>query len=448
MNKDPRRPAVILIDDDDDMRRAAEQSLRLADIEVSSFHSPATALPHLDAGFIGVVVSDLRMPRMDGFDLFERVRAIDPDIPVIFITGHGDIADAVQALKSGAYDFIAKPFPAERLIASVSRALDQRGLVLEHRRLLAAANAGAPDSPILGVAPAIVEARQSIARLADTDVDVLIEGETGVGKELAARTLHAQSRRRRNIFVTLHCAATSDATLISDLFGEARRRPGELGPKTGIVEAASNSTLFLDDIDRASPALQACLAQLLEERMIAPLGADEPRPITFRAVASAGVDLRARVQAGAFRADLFYALSTFRIALPPLRERREDTGLLFATFLSQAASQLRRAPPPLSESVRRMLCDHAWPGNIRELRHYAERVALGAVDPFTTSSEDRTGLPEQVERFEASIIRQALSECEGDVRAALELLKIPRKTFYDKLKRHGIDINAFRKNTD
>ncbi|MEZ5955726.1 MAG: sigma-54 dependent transcriptional regulator [Hyphomonadaceae bacterium] len=438
---------VVFVDDDADVRRANTQTLKLADFDVRAFESAEAALRSIDAGFAGVVVTDMRMPVVDGNDLFQRLQEIDADIPVIFITGHGDIAEAVETMRAGAYDFIAKPFPAEKLVASVRRALEKRALVLENRRLRSAADIAASGELVIGESPAIVALRATVRQIADADVDVLIEGETGVGKELLARALHMQGARRSRPFVVLNCEAIPEAMAETELFGhEAGVVAGVLRRRAGRVEAAEGGTLFLDDIDAASPALQTRLTRIIEDREITPVGATEPRHVRFRAVASVRPDLATLVDAGLFRRDLFYRLNVVRMRVPPLRERRVDIPLLFAHFLAESARKFRRAAPNMSDGVRRRLLEHDWPGNVRELQHFAERVVLGLDDRPTRvgAGVETPSLPQRVEQFEENIIRDALALTAGDVRKTLEYLQIPRKTLYDKLKRFNLDINSFR----
>jgi two-component system, NtrC family, C4-dicarboxylate transport response regulator DctD len=443
MNK-AARELVMFVDDDDAVRAANAQTLRLVGLEAVTYAHPEAALAALDAHFPGCVITDLRMPRMDGLELQRRIGALDREIPVILITGHGDVEDAVVALQAGAYDFITKPFAPDRLLASVRRALNFRSLVLDNRRLVAAMEGAEPDVPLLGDAPAVVALREMIRRLADTDANVLIEGEPGVGKEHVARILHGLSRRRTRTFSVVECGLITDVQIAEDLFGEAQKSPG-LRPRLGKIELADNGALFLHDVDSATPALQTALARVIEERAFTPTRGGELRSVSFRAIAAAGCDLAQAAAAGRFRRDLFYGLAMARLTIPPLRERRGDIMALFATFVQDAARRQQRPVPLLTDAVRRRLIDHEWPGNLRELQHFAERVVLG-LDAATAAPQEAAepSLPDRVNAFEAGVIKDALRVAGGDVRAALQALKIPRKTFYDKINRHGIDLDAFR----
>lgn len=442
------RRVVAFVDDDDDLRSANVQSLELAGYEVAPFPSAEAALRSIDASFPGVVVTDIRMPLMDGHQFFRRLHELDANIPVILITGHGDIAEAVAAMQTGAYDFVPKPYPAERMTQSIARALEKRHLVLANRRLLALAARDEAASPLIGASLVMERLRNTIRQIAEADVDVLIEGETGVGKEVVARVLHASSRRRQHPFVAVNCAALPEGMIESELFGhESGAFSGAMRRRVGRIEASDRGTLFLDEIESMPQAAQGKLLRVLEEREVAPLGTNEVRPVNLRVYAASKIDLGEAAQRRSFRPDLFYRLNAMRIRVPSLRERREDIPLLFGHFLVAAAQRFRREPPALTDAVRRRLLEDDWPGNVRELSHFAERVALGLEDqslatPTPESSEQ--SLHERVDAFESHLIQEALTGVQGDVRAALELLKIPRKTFYDKLRRHGIAIDAYR----
>ncbi|ESW84589.1 sigma-54 dependent transcriptional regulator [Mesorhizobium sp. C280B] len=444
MTNDNAAP-VILIDDDRDLLKATVQTLELAGFSVSAFAVAAEALAGLDAGFTGVVVSDIRMPQIDGLQLFNRILRLDADIPVILVTGHGDIAMAVKAIKDGAYDFITKPFAADRLVQSVRRAAEKRRLVMENRALREAAGEAQDGLPLIGQTPAMDRLRRTLRQIADTDVDVLVTGETGSGKEVVASLLHRWSRRAKGNFVALNCGTLPETVIESELFGhEAGAFTGAQKKRIGRIEHASGGTLFLDEIESMPVSTQVQMLRVLEMREVTPLGTNEVRPVDLRVVAAAKVDLGDPRQRGAFREDLYYRLNVVTISIPPLRERRDDVALLFFYFAERAAARFHRQVPAVPASVHRHLSDHDWPGNVRELAHFAERFVLGleegaeAQPPALTESNTAVKLPERLERYEADIIRETLGRNEGDVRRTIEALGIPRKTFYDKLQRHGI----------
>lgn len=434
---------IILVDDDQALRRATRQTLELGGYTVRDFGTAPQALAQLSHGSEAVVISDIRMAGMDGLELFAQIRALDPDLPVLLITGHGDIDMAVSALHDGAYDFIAKPFPADRLVQSVARATEKRRLVLENRRLREAATTTPDDLPLIGQTPAMEHLRQTLRQIADTDVDVLIAGETGSGKEVVATLLHRWSRRSRGNFVALNCGALPETVIESELFGhEPGAFTGAQKKRIGRIEHASGGTLFLDEIESMPLSTQVKMLRVLEMREVSPLGTNEIRPVDLRVVAAAKLDLGNPAERGEFREDLYYRLNVVTISIPPLRERRADIPLLFAHFAGRAAERFQREIPGMTADVRRHLESHDWPGNVRELSHFAERVVLGITPPpkqTLGSAAPGLSLPEQIERHEATLIREALKANKGDVRSTIETLGIPRKTFYDKLQRHGIN---------
>ena len=440
---------VAFIDDDAILRDANAQTLRLAGFDVLAFDSAETALTALPDAFAGVVVSDIRMPSMDGRQLFRRLKEQDPDLPVILITGHADVAEAVEAMHDGVYDFVAKPYATERLVSSIRRAIEKRRLVLENRKLRTLAAQAQGDWPLIGQTPVMERLRATLRQLASADVDVLLEGETGVGKELAARALHAWGRRRDREFVAVDCAALPAGALDSELFGhELGAFSGAVRQRMGRLQQADRGTLFLDEIETLAAEAQGKFLRVLEEREITPLGANRVQTLDLRVVAAAKGDLSDAVAAGTFREDLFHRLDVVRIRIPPLRERREDVPLLFAHFLARACERLDGPPPTVDDRVRWRLHNHDWPGNVRELSHYAQRVALGLADQSAPGDAgEPPPLPERVATYEAHVIEEALSASGGDVRGALEILRIPRKTFYDKVERHGIELARYRRRT-
>jgi len=445
--------SVFLVDDDRDLRKATAQTLELAGYEVSAFGRASEALDALPTDFPGVVVSDIRMPEIDGLELFERVRARDPDLPVILITGHGDIPMAVQAIQGGVYDFITKPFAADRLLQSLARAEEKRALVLENRRLRHAVEAAGDDMPLLGQTSSMARLRHTLRQIADTDVDVLVTGETGSGKEVVANLLHRWGRRRHGNFVALNCGALPETVIESELFGhEAGAFTGAQKKRVGRIEHASGGTLFLDEIESMPVATQVKMLRVLEMREITPLGTNEVRPVDLRVVAAAKVDLSDPASRGDFREDLYYRLNVVTISIPPLRERREDIPLLFTYFAGRAAQRFRKDIPELRRPLLDGLQKLDWPGNVRELSHFAERFVLGLegepdAAPALSTTEGST-LPDKLERFEAEVIRSALSLHKGDVQQTIEALGIARKTFYDKLLRHGINRSDYRLRND
>lgn len=442
--------SIFLIDDDRDLLRATRQTLELAGFKVSAFSVASEALSALEGDLMGAVVSDIRMPHIDGLQLFRRVQEEDEDLPVILITGHGDIPMAVKAMQDGAYDFITKPFATERLVQAVKRAVEKRRLVLENRVLRQAADQARDDLPLIGQTPTMERLRRTLRQIADTEVDVLVTGETGSGKEVVASLLHRWSRRASGNFVALNCGALPETVMESELFGhEAGAFTGAQKKRVGRIEHANGGTLFLDEIESMPPSTQIQMLRVLEMREVTPLGTNEVRPVDLRVVAAAKVDLGDPQRRGDFREDLYYRLNVVTISIPPLRERRDDIPLLFGHFAERAATRFKREVPAISSAVHRHLRDHDWPGNVRELSHFAERFILGVeqlpakLPLLETETAETLSLPERMDRYEANIIREALDSNGGDVRRTIAELGIPRKTFYDKLQRHGIVRSRF-----
>jgi two-component system, NtrC family, C4-dicarboxylate transport response regulator DctD len=432
---------IRFVDDDAKLREVNIESLALEGLAARPFAGAEEALADIDPDFAGIFISDIRMPRIDGLELLARVRAVDPEIPVILITGHADVPMALGALRDGAFDFLTKPFSADHLLSSARRALDGRRLVLENRRLREAAIVAEDSLPLIGETPVMRQLRQIILEVAQADFDVLIEGETGTGKELVALMLHRGGARRGKPFVAVNCGALPEAFAEGELFGTTDAR----GPRTGRIESANRGTLFLDEIDSMGLPVQVKLLRVLEEREVVSPGAEAPRSLDMRVIAAAKHDLGQAVLDGSFRDDLYYRLNVIRLRLPPLRERRADVPLLFAHFLAIAAQKLRRPPPPIDARTRAHLVEHDWPGNVRELRNFAHRCALGMADmPLTDPTVAAPPLPDRVAQFEATVIRDTLASVGGNIAEATELLGIPRKTLYDKLTRHGISLSEFR----
>jgi two-component system, NtrC family, C4-dicarboxylate transport response regulator DctD len=438
---------VVFIDDEAEVRRANGQSLELEGFAVEAFPAAEPALAAILASAPGVVVTDVRLPGLDGLGLLARLRRVDPDLPVILITGHGDIRMAVAAMQGGAYDFLAKPYPAEALVASVRRALERRRLVMENRALRARLDAAVEEDPAcLGVSPEIARLRGLVREVAQADVDVLVFGETGSGKEVVAGALHRWSRRAARNLVAMNCGALPDSVVESELFGhEAGAFTGALKRRVGRIEHAHGGTLFLDEIESMPLPLQVKLLRVLQERTVEPLGTNEVRPVDMRVVAATKVDLGQAAAQGTFRDDLYHRLNVITITIPPLRDRGDDVMLLFQHFLRRAAARFGKTVPPLTPAIRDHLHRHAWPGNVRELGHFAERCALGLVETTRAAADAPAGgLAEQVDRFERRLIRDELLVAGGDVRAAAEALGLPRKTLYDKLTRHGLNPAEYR----
>ena len=449
-----QQPDILFIDDEPDLRLANEQSLQLAGFRVGLCETAEQALERIRPDWPGVLICDIRLPGMDGLEFLQAVRAIDADLPVILITGHGDISMAVDAMQKGAYDFIEKPFPGDRLVDSARRALDKRLLTLENRKLrheLSAQNSLGPR--IIGKAPAIRQLRRRIAQLADTDADVLLLGETGVGKDLVARSLHEQSSRHARNFVAINCGAIPENLIESELFGHEKGAfTGAEATRIGKFEYAQGGTVFLDEIESMPLAAQVRLLRVLQERSLERLGANQPIALDIRIIAASKIDLRQAARQGDFREDLYYRLNVVSLEIPPLRERREDIPLLFQHFLLVAAARYGKEAPAIDPRIHQRLMTYHWPGNVRELRNVTERFILLGDDDCGLNL-DQSGdeapcapmtLPQHVEAFERALIEQALAESGGVIKSTMQLLGLPRKTLYDKMRKYGLDKTAYK----
>jgi two-component system C4-dicarboxylate transport response regulator DctD len=443
----PSVKSVILVEDDEHLLRATSQWLEISGWNVYACSSAAKALKLISVNFDGVVVTDIRMPQMNGHQLYSRIREIDPEIPTIFITGHGDVTEAVEAIQNGAHDFIVKPFSTEKILKLVAEAAAVRRDVLERRQIRERAERAQAEWPIIGQSEAMVALRARMRQVARADLDTIIEGETGVGKELVARALHAWGPRASRPFVAVNCGALSPSTVDSELFGhEIGAFPGAVRKRVGRIEFANRGVLFLDEIETTPQETQIKLLRFLEEREIVPLGANEPSHVDVRVLVSTKLDLSSPETSALIRPDLFHRLNGARIFVPPLRERRSDIPTLFSHFAALAAERSGLPTPVINDDVRRALTGHDWPGNVRELAHFAARFAFGlegAASPELTASAS-DGLRERVDRYEVDLICEALAKNMGDVQKTIDALMLPRKTFYDKVKRYNIDLGRFR----
>jgi two-component system C4-dicarboxylate transport response regulator DctD len=444
-------PEIVLVDDDAEVLEAWRMTLELEGFTVAARRSGDAALAGLSRESCVVLVSDVRMPGRDGFGLLAAVTAIDAEIPVVLITGHADVPMAVKAIREGAWDFVEKPADPVRLIETIRRASEYRRLIIENRALKAGA---APEDPwaarLIGHSPAIARLRGRLALLAEADTDVLLFGETGTGKEVAARALHDLGSRRAGRFVAVNCGAIPETMIESELFGhEAGAFTGARERRIGKIEHASGGTLFLDEIESMPMAAQVRLLRALQERRIERLGSNKEIAVDIRIVAATKTDLAALARAGGFREDLVYRLNVVTLRLPPLRDRREDIPVLFRHFLALAAARIGRSPPPLGRDLLQRLTRQDWPGNVRELRNAAERSLLGMdddgeegdADQAASGSAERT-LEELIALAEAEAIGAALKRHGGRIGITASALGITRKTLYLKMRRYGLGSSA------
>ena len=441
---------VFLVDDEKVVRLSLKRELQNKKYAVEDFESAQEALASLSKDWPGVVVSDVMMPTMNGLTLLEKVKEVDPEIPVILITGQGNISMAVQAIQNGAYDFLEKPFATENFIDAIRRAMEKRTLVMEVRNLQSRINQQSNiKNTIVGNSPSIERLRQVIASIADADADILITGETGTGKDLVAQNLHQASKRRDHNFTAINCGAMPENIIESELFGhEAGAFTGADQRRIGKFEHANKGTVFLDEIESMPLHLQVKLLRVIQEKSIERVGSNETIPLDIRIIAATKTDLKSASEKNLFREDLYYRLNVVQISLAPLRERIEDIPLLFQHLVMDACSRYNQKTPPVpsSEYIQELQA-RSWEGNIRELKNEADKFVLGLPDSGPADSEKGvqfsmqqtlknppTGLNNQLAAIEKNLIAQELTRNKGDIKRTYTNLGLSRQTLYNRLK--------------
>lgn len=448
------RGTVMLIDDEAMIRQSTEQWLKIAGFEVQSFEHAEAGLAALDDQFPGIIVSDVKMPGMDGLALMAEAQRRIPELPVILITGHGDVDMAIKAMRDGAYDFIEKPFVPERLVETIHRACEKRQLMVENLRLQQnLSSQSGLDAKLIGISPSIQRLKQELLKCAELETNVIIYGETGTGKELVAQCLHEFSGRAKHNFVPLNCGAIPEALIESELFGH---EPGAFTSadklRVGKFEYADGGTLFLDEIESMPSNLQIKLLRALQEGVIERLGSNTLLPVDLRVVAASKADLRSDVN---FRQDLYYRLNVTQLHIPPLRERLDDVPLLFEHYARQAAGQHQRDLRRTTAQDIQNLQQYNWPGNVRELKNIAVRYALDGslavadvlypqAPLMSPEPEEHTlSLATQVANFESKVIGASLSRHQGNIKVVLDELDLPRRTLNQKMAKYGLNRSDF-----
>ncbi|HUT35747.1 MAG TPA: sigma-54 dependent transcriptional regulator [Planctomycetota bacterium] len=460
----PPAATIVVIDDDDAARLSIAQMLRLRRYRVQAFASAEAALAWPGLAEADAVVTDVKMPGMDGEEFLAEMvrRGFAP--PVIMVTGHGDVSMAVRCLKGGAYDFVEKPFEDDVLLACVARATEKVALRREaaelrrRLRLLSAEEDG--RFGMVGRSRPMLDLYEQVEVVARSDAPVLVAGETGAGKELVARAIHAQSRRAKGPFVPVNAGALPETTLESELFGHARGAfTGADSERAGRLLTASGGSLLLDEVESMPVRAQVQLLRVLEDGLVQPLGGDEPRRVDIRLLVTTKADLQDEVRQGRMREDFYHRIAVLTVPVPPLRERREDVPLLVSFFLRRAAERDGVPVPGLQEDALAEMLRHTWPGNVRELRNAVERMAItargGVAGPFTLddafASARLLSLPatagrlrEDMERTERSVIEAALRENDGEVGATALALGISRRALYERMRKYDLSKEHFR----
>jgi len=445
---------IYIIDDDEDIRVNTGDLLSTQFDNIKLYSSPNDIIHKITPDFPAVILTDLRMPNADGFEFAQSVYKIDAELPVILMTGYGDISLAVDAIKHGVYDFMEKPFDTRRLIDCIHRAVDKRYLTLSLRTTKKLLEDQANiESLIVGQCPSVKRLKRDIVELAPMDIPILIYGETGVGKELVARCLHEYSTRCNKNFVPLNCAAIPEQLAEAELFGYKKGAFTDAqNDRIGKLEYAQGGTLFLDEIESLPLSTQAKLLRALSDNIITPIGSNQEISIDCRVVSATKDELRDNKD---FRQDLFFRLQVGELYIPALRQRGEDIINLFEYFAIENCEKFGTRYQISNNHTRKQLMNYEWPGNVRELINIATRYALkgcGDIDYAMKSTESNTilddsekSLKQQVDSYEELLIRLKLKEHEGKVSRILSDLKIERRTFNQKLNRYGISTAEYKK---
>ncbi|HEX9900920.1 MAG TPA: sigma-54 dependent transcriptional regulator [Candidatus Methylomirabilis sp.] len=441
-----KRPRVLVVEDDPEMLAMVCEHLEAEGYGAVGAGRGADAITRLRSAEFDVVLTDLKMPDVDGMEVLRVARESRPDVPVILVTAFGTIETAIQAIRQGAYDYVTKPFALEEISLLVGRALEDRRLRAENVSLRRELEGRYRFESLLGKSPAMQAVFALIRQAAPGEVNVLITGESGTGKELVARALHHNSPRAARPFVPVNCAAMPAGLLESELFGHVRGAfTGAVSNRKGLIREAEGGTLFLDEIGDMAPELQAKLLRAIEDRAVRPVGRDDAVPVDLRLVAATNKDLPARIQEGSFREDLYYRLAVIPIHLPPLRERREDVPLLAEHFLRRAAADSGKAIQGFTPEAMAALLRHPWPGNVRELENVVERaVTLTAAEQVSPEALLLETAPvpapgallaqaarrPTIEGLTAEYVTLVLREVGGDKAKAAEILGISKRTLY------------------
>jgi two-component system NtrC family response regulator len=443
------KPRLFLVDDDESLRRVLSLELGEAGFEVRAFASAAGVVEAVRADPPDALLVDLRMPGVDGLELLARVRAADERAQVVVLTGHGAVPDAVEAMRRGAHDFLAKPARLDVLEQVLRRAVERRALLEGNERLRRVVEHDASPGRLIGAGAAMTRLREELGRVARSDSHVLVLGENGTGKELVVRELHARSARASEPLVVLNCGAVPDNLVESELFGHEKGAfTGADRRRVGLFEAAHGGTLMLDEIGELPKAVQPVLLRALQFGEIRPVGSDRARKVNVRVVSATHRDLRERIRSGEFREDLFYRIAPLVLEVPALRERREDIPELAQAFVARSAARLGRVIG-LDAAAVELLCLHDWPGNVRELENAAERLCVMAegasigpelVRRHVLRGADAAGaMPTlNLDELERRAVVEALARHGGDKRAASAELGVALKTLYNKIERYGL----------
>ena len=447
------RFTILVVDDETNIREGLGEYLRLDGYDVALAADGKEGALAADRGDVDLVITDLRMPGLSGGELLKHVASRYPSVPVIVLTGHGTVEDAVDAMRNGAYDFITKPVNLDHLSILVKRALERRELARRNEELLEEVESQRRTSTIVGKTQAISRIFDLVRRVAPTKASVLITGESGVGKELVADAIHNLSPRADKPFIKVHCAALAESLLESELFGHEKGSfTGAQARKKGRFELANEGTLFLDEIGEINQNVQIKILRVLQDRRFERVGGEDTIETDVRVVAATNKDLKKEIAAGTFREDLYYRLNVVNIHVPPLRERKDDIPLLAGAFLKEFADDNGKSLDGFDTKARAALYAYPWPGNVRELRNCIESAVVMASSGLVTledlppgvgmsaaDSDMRVPPSSSLADAERILIRETLAAQGGNKSRTAEILGIGRKTLYQKIQDYGLE---------
>jgi two-component system, NtrC family, response regulator GlrR len=448
---------ILVVDDDKNLIEVIRMRLETANYDVTTALNERDALETVKGQVFDISIVDLRLIHQDGLALMEEIHRINPEMPVIILTAHGSIENAVDAMKRGAYSYLTKPFEPRDLLFQIEKALENRRLNTEIQRLKYLLKERYDFANIIAKSEKMQSVLEAVARIAQTDSTVYLNGESGSGKEVIAKAIHLASERKNKNFVAINCAAIPETLLESELFGHEKGAfTGAVRSTKGLFTQAHEGTLFLDEIGEMPSSIQAKLLRALEERQFYPIGGEKPIRVDVRVIVATKKDLEEEVKKGNFREDLFYRIHVIPIFLPPLRERKEDIPHLVEHFLSKVSSQMKREVKGVSPEAMQKLMLYDWPGNVRELENTIEyAVAMTQQDLITEeyilqAKASLQGalkpLKESKEIFERDYLISALQVCEGNVSRAAKMAGKYRADFYDLLKKHNIRPQDYKNN--
>lgn len=443
---------IFICDDEEEIRKYLKKLLETQGMAVETFDGGTSLLARLDrTPPPDLLLQDVKMPDMSGIDILQRVKKTLPTIPVVIMTAYGTIDSAVEAIKYGAYDYVTKPFPKEKILGVLEKALERELLLKENRLLKEDLHRAGGPAPLIFVSARFREVYDLTLQVAASEANILILGESGTGKELIASAIHYNSRRRAKRYLTINCAALSDTLLESQLFGHIRGAfTGAVTTQKGLLEEADGGTLFMDEVGDLSSPLQAKLLRVIQERDFMPVGATKSKTVDIRLIAATNKDLEKEVREGRFREDLYYRLNVITITPPPLRERREDVEPLANHFLQKFASRMSKELKGLSPEALQLLTGYHWPGNVRELENVMERAVILARGEFITPEVLPIRLPEKqskqlpalasLEEVEREHICSVLDKTRFHKSRAADILGISRKTLDRKIVEYGLSV--------